>query len=95
MNQHILKGSNIGLKNVGLPCIGYKKIYDIIWPSWTIDCQKLYKISDKVIEFLTEIKKNWKVELTTGGKTLAEIKIQRDIFQGEALSPLLFLILII
>ena len=36
--------------------------------------------------------KNWRVELTAGGKSLAETKIQRGIFQGDALSPLLFII---
>ena len=33
--------------------------------------------------------KNWRVELTAGGKSS---KIQRGIFQGDALSPLLFII---
>ena len=37
-------------------------------------------------------KKNWKVELTAEGQTLAEVKIQRGIFQEDALSPLLFLV---
>ena len=36
--------------------------------------------------------KNWGVELTAGGKSLAETKIQRGIFQGDALSHLLFII---
>ena len=36
--------------------------------------------------------KNWRVELTAGGKSLAETKIQRGIFQGNALTLLLFLI---
>ena len=34
--------------------------------------------------------KTWRVELTAGGRRLAEAKIQRGIFQGDALSPLLF-----
>ena len=35
---------------------------------------------------------NWKVELTVGGKSLAEVEIQRSVFQGDALSPLLSVI---
>ena len=38
--------------------------------------------------------KNWRVELTAGGKSLAETKIQRGIFKGDALSPLLFIVAI-
>ena len=36
--------------------------------------------------------KNWRVKLTAGGKSLTETKIQRGIFQGDALSLLLFAI---
>ena len=35
---------------------------------------------------------NWKVELTTGGKTVAMVEIQRFIFYEDVLSPLLFVI---
>ena len=38
--------------------------------------------------------KTWIVELTAGGRSLAKAKIQRGIFQGDALSPLLFIIAI-
>ena len=34
----------------------------------------------------------WRVELTAGGKNLAKTRIQRGIFQGDALPPLLFII---
>ena len=36
--------------------------------------------------------KTWRVELATGGKDLAETKIQRSIFQGDAQSPFQFII---
>ena len=39
--------------------------------------------------------KNWIVELTAGGKTLAKVEIQRDIFQRDSLSLLLFLLAMI
>ena len=39
-----------------------------------------------------EAMKNWKVKLIKGEETLAEVKIQRGIFQDDALSLLLFVI---
>ena len=36
--------------------------------------------------------KTFRVELTAGGRRLTEAKIQRGILQGDALSPLLFII---
>ena len=39
---------------------------------------KLFKISDEVMKFIKKIMKNWRVELTAGGKSLGEK--QRGIF---------------
>ena len=52
----------------------------------------MYKISHEVINFIFKTMKTWRVELIAGGRTLAEAKIQRGIFWGDALSPLLFII---
>ena len=63
--------------------------YSLDWQqSRIINCLKMYKISNEVINF---IEKTWRVELSAGGRSLAETKIQRRIFQGDALSPLLFI----
>ena len=60
--------------------------------SWIINCLKMYKISHEVINFIERTMKTWGVELRAGGKSLAETNIQRGIFQGDALPPLLFII---
>ena len=52
----------------------------------------MYMISGKVIKFIKNTMKNWPLELTAGGKCLTEMKILSGIFQGDALSPLLFVI---
>ena len=57
--------------------------------SWIISC---LKILDEVIKFIEKTMKTWRVELTAGGRGSAEAKIQSGIFQGDALSPLLFII---
>ena len=52
----------------------------------------MYKISHEVINFIEKTMKTWRGELTAEGRSLAEAKIQIGVFQGDALSPLLFII---
>ena len=52
--------------------VDHNKAYDIV-PQC---CFKMYEISDEVINFIEETIKNWRVELTEGGKSLAEVKTQ-------------------
>ena len=56
--------------------------------SWIINSLKMYKLSHEDINFIGKNMKTMRVELTEGGINLAEGKIQRGIFQGDALSPL-------
>ena len=60
--------------------------------SWILHCLKMYKISHEVIKFIEKTMKTWRVQLTAGGRSIAGTKIQRGIFQRDALSPLLFII---
>ena len=79
-------------ENVAMTLIDYKKAYDMVPYSWIINSLKIFKISDEVINFIDKTMKTWWVKLTTEGKRKAEAKIQSRIFQGDALSPLLFII---
>ena len=95
IEQHILNESKTRRKNLAMATkssYDYKKAYDMVPQSWIIHCLKMFKISHEVINFIEKTMQTWRVELTTGGRSLAETKIQRGIFQGDALSPLLFII---
>ena len=72
--------------------IEYKKAYDMLPQSFMLHCFKMYKISHEVINFIEQTMNTWREELTAGGSSIAETKIQRGIFQGDSLSPLLFII---
>ena len=87
IDQHILDESKTRRKNLAMPWIEFKKAYDMVLHSF-----KMYKISDEAINFIDKTMKSWRVELTAGGRSLAVTQIQRGIFQGDALSPLLFII---
>ena len=72
----------------------YKKAYDMVTQSWIINYVNMNKISDEVINLIEKTMKIWRMELIAGGRCFTEAKIQRGIFQGDALSPLQFVIAI-
>ena len=92
IDQHILNKNNTRRKNLAMAWIDNKKAYEMVPQSWIIHCLKMYKILHEVINFIEKIMQTWRGELAARGRSLAETKIQRGIFQGEALSPLLFII---
>ena len=76
--------------------IDYKKAYDSVSHSWIREVLKIYKINDTVRNFLVGCMGKWKVNLTLnyekGIITIPEVEIKRGIFQGDSLSPLLFVL---
>ena len=69
-----------------------KTPYYMVSQSWIINCLKMYTVSDEVINYIQKSMKTWRVDLTAGGRGLTDAKIQRGIFQEDALLPLLFII---
>ena len=90
-DQHILNESKTRRENLAMSWFDYKKAYDMVLQSWIIHCLKMYKISHEVINFFEKTMQNWRVELTAEGRSLAETKIQRGIFQEDTLLPIIFL----
>ena len=88
IGQHYLNKNKTRRKNLAMLWIVYKRAYDVVSPSWLINCLKMYKISHEVMNFIENTMKTWTLELTAGGGSSVEAKIQRRIFQ-DSLSPLL------
>ena len=87
IDQHILNKSKTIRKNRAMAWIDYKKVYDMVPQSWIIHSLRMYKISHEVINFIKKTMQTWRVELTAGGRSLAETKTQRGIFRGVHYHP--------
>ena len=79
IDQQILNESKTRRKNLAIAWI------DMVPQSRIINCLKIYKISHEVINVIEKTMKTCQA----GGRSLAETKIQRGIFQVDALSSLL------
>ena len=70
----------------------YRKAYDMIPHSWIMECLTVFKITNNVQNLLHYAMPLRKVELNSNSQNFCNVAIKRGIFQGNSLSPLLFII---
>ena len=75
--------------------IDYKKAYDMVPHSWITKCLSMFKVADNLIDTINNSMTCWQTRLTCGNVPLGNVKIRRGIFQGDSLSPLLFVLCLI
>ena len=75
IDQHILNESKTRRTNLAMAWIDYKKAYDMLPQSWILHCLKMFKISHEVINFMEQTMQTWRMEMTAGGRSIAETKI--------------------
>ena len=75
IDQQILSESKTKRKDLAMAWIDYKTAYDMVSHSWIINSLQMYKISHEVIKFINKTMETCRVELTAGGRSLAETKI--------------------
>ena len=67
------------------------KAYNMVPHSWIMECLTMFKIANNVPNLLQYFMFLWKVELTSNNQNFGNVEIKRGIFQGDSLSPLLFI----
>ena len=75
--------------------IDYKNAYDMVPHSRIMECLDLFGVAGNIKSLLVNSMGKWKVMLCSGNSKFGEIEIKRGIFQGDSLSPLLFVLAMI
>ena len=95
IDKTIIRNCKRRQTNLGVAWIDFKKAFDMVPHSWIIKCLTMFGVAQNIINFLQMSMGKWTTELTSGNNVLGEVDIKRGIFQGDSLSPLLFVISLI
>ena len=95
IDKAVLRDARVKKRCLAMAWIDYQKAYDMLPHSWILETLGLIKVAKNIKDFLTGSMKSWKTVLTAGGDELGEVSIRRGIFQGDSLSPLLFVVAMI
>ena len=72
--------------------IDYRNAYELIPCPWIKKSMETCGVADNISHLLCKNMESWKTILMLGNEELDRVNIQRGIFQGDSLSPLLFVI---
>lgn len=96
INKMILEDCTKRKKNLSTSWIDYRKAFDSVPHSWIIKSLELYNVHPSITNFIAASMKGWKTTMnlshSQGTLESRTIKINRGIFQGDSLSPLLFVL---
>ena len=90
-----MKDSKAHLINLTMRWIDYRKAYGMVHHTWIHECLEMHKVNEKIRHMMRNSMKTWRTVLEYNESELEEINIRRGIFQGDSLSPLLFIIAMI
>ena len=95
IDKMIVKNCKKRLASLVVAWIDYRKAYDMVPHSWIEKCMNMFGVAVNVRSFISESMKHWNTELNAGQSRLGNVEIKRAIFQGDSLSPLLFVMTMI
>ena len=95
IDKTILKDCKKRRASLVMARMDYRKGYDFVPHSWILECLDMLGVAENVRSFLEKSMKKRKLLLNSNGLDLYQADVNRDIFQGDNLSPLIFVICMI
>ena len=95
IDKAVLKQAKLMKHSLSMAWIDYRKAYDLVPHSWLLKILDLSKVAGNLRELIANSMQNWNTELSCAGESLCNVEIKRGIFQGDSLSPLLFVMAMI
>ena len=74
--------------------IDYRKAYDMVPIWWIKECLELFGVAENIKTLLVNSMEKWRI-MCAGNSELREVDIKHGIFQGDSLSPLVFVLAVI
>ena len=82
-------------KNLSMAWLDFRKAFDSVPHDWILYCLRIFGVHKQLCTFIKCSMELWTTTLYVNGTSYGDIKIQRGIFQGDSLSPLLFIMALI
>ena len=95
IDKMIIKNCKRRKTGLGMAWIDYRKAFDMIPHSWILKCLRLFGAAENMVHYIGKSMGQWQVELSANGNILGTVNVRRGIFQGDSLSPLLFVVTLI
>lgn len=95
IDKLILKNCKRRKSNLMMTSIDYKKAYNRVPYYWIISCITMGGILSTIIDLFDTLFKQSSVDLMVSKVYVGHVRIRRDTFQGDSVSPLYFIISLI
>ena len=95
IDRAVIKEVKSRNKNLAVVWIDYKKACDMVPHLWIIECLDLFGVAENIKTLFVNSMEKWKVMLCSGNSELGEVEIKGGVFEGDSLSPIVFVLALI
>ncbi|MEO0683920.1 MAG: reverse transcriptase family protein [Cyanobacteria bacterium J06649_11] len=95
VDKAVMRWANLKHRCLSMAWVDYKKAFDMVPHDWICKVLSLSKIAGNIERLIKSSMSSWQTNLTCNGEDLGPVNINRGIFQGDSLSPLIFVMIMV